>query len=335
MSPLASLRLALGVFLVSLFACDRLVARFVSRHYIPEQRMSAALASGSDCIVTAGDSRMVAGIDLDVLERTLKSAGRNDCAATIAIGALPIHGISVALREYLRRGGKPEVLVLGLSEDMLIPLQEPPDPSRFAGNEAISLGWSDASDVRRLYPGFPFLNLREFDDGFRFLLARQTALGSYGSLISYKVQTLQERLLGRAQAPSNVFGANSDMDALAERMQSRAQRLLAKTLESPAEARLDPDFLDIERRVHDAGARLVVVELPMPQRYRTRVTESEAGRRYLAWFAERVVSHGERFIDLTHPAWLAPDVFNDFLHLNAAGARLFSADLGRALAAAP
>lgn len=336
MSPLASLRLALGVFLCSLVACDRVVARVVPHHYIPEQRMNAALGRGPGCVVTAGDSRMVAGVDLAVLEPTLRSAGRDVCAANIAIGALPIHGISVALREYLRRGGRPQTVVLGLSEDMLIPLQEPPDPSRFAGNDAISIAWSDSGDVDRLYSGFPLVNIREFDDGLRFLFARQSALGTYASLIAYKVQTLQDRLLGRAQAPSNnVFGADSDMDALAEQMQSRAQRLLAETLTLPEQARLDPDFSDIERRVHDVGAKLVVVELPMPDRYRTRVTESDAGRRYLAWFSSRVVSHGGRFVDLTHPAWLEPSVFHDFLHLNEAGARLFSADLGRALAAMP
>jgi hypothetical protein len=335
MSSLASLRLALAIFFVAGLACDRLVARSFPHHFIPEQRMSAALASGSGCIVTAGDSRMVAGVDLEVLERTLRKAGRNECTANIAIGALPIHGISVALREYLRRGGKPEVLVLGLSEDMLIPLKDAPDPSRFVGNDAISIAWSDAADVRRLYPGFPFANVREFDDGLRFLLARQSALGSYDSLISYKVQTLQERLLGRAKATNNVFGADSDMDALAEQMQSRAQRQLANTLTLPDEIRLDPDFSEIERRVREVGARLVVVELPMPERYRTRVTESDAGRRYLAWFSKRLADRGERFVDLTHPTWLEPSVFRDFLHLNSEGARLFSADLGRALAAPP
>jgi hypothetical protein len=331
MSPLPSLRLALVVFFVSVVACDRALAHYAGGHFIPEQRMRAAVAAGPGCIVAAGDSRMVAGINLEVFTQAFRDAGRSECVTSIAIGALQIHGISLAVREYLRRGGKPSALVLAVSEDTLIPLDAPPDPSNFTGNAAISLIWSDVSDLRRLYPDFPGRNLREFDAGLRFLLARETGFGSYDSLIWQKVQSVQDRLTGRPKA-MNAFGADADMEALAAKMQATAQRRLALTLAKPEEARLDADYVDIERRVHDAGAHLVVVELPMPERYRRTVTESDAGQRYLAWFRERVTRRGDTFVDMTQRAWLSSALFSDFLHLNAEGARRFSEDLGHTLA---
>jgi hypothetical protein len=331
MTAFASLRLAVLVFLLSLIACDRLLARYALGHFIPEQRMRAALEAGPGCVVLAGDSRMVAGIELDTVKRGLEVGGRDDCVASIAIGALPIHGISVAVREYLRRGGRPRTLVLGASEDTLLPRAIPPDPTGFAGNEAISLAWSEAGDVGRLYPGFPFENVLVFDDGLRFSLARLTGFGTYASLVWQKVQAVQDRVSGRPRA-TNAFGAVADMDVLAEKMQATALGRLARTMSEPEPNRLDRAYSDIERRAQDAGAHFVVVELPMPDRYRDSVTESDAGRGYRAWFGERVARRAGTFIDLTQPAWRTPAVFGDFLHLNADGARHFSLDLGQALA---
>ncbi len=331
MLPLTSLRFAFVVFFLSVVACDRALARYAPDHFIPEQRMRAAVAAGAGCIVAAGDSRMVAGVDLGDFTQALRDAGRTECAASIAIGALDINGIRVAVREYLRRGGKPNTLVLGVSEDTLIPAEAPRDPSSFTGNAVINLAWSDASDLSRLYPRFPGADVREFDSGLRFLLARKSGFGTYDSLIWQKVQTVQDRLLGRPKE-TNAFGAGVDMAALAGKMQATAQRRLAQTLAKPEEARLDADYADIERRVHDAGAHLVVVELPMPEGYRRTVTDSEVGQRYLAWFRERVTRRGGTFVDMTHRAWLSAAMFADFLHLNATGAHRFSEDLGHALA---
>jgi hypothetical protein len=293
--------------------------------------MAEAIRRGSGCVVAAGDSRMVAGVSEPALRAALAAEGKHWCVASIAVGALPIHGIRTVFREYLRRGGEPRFLVLGVSEDTLLKSPVPPDPASFVGNEAIALTWSEAGDVFELYPDFPVGSVRAFDQGFRFLAARTTALGSYASLVWQKVHALQNRVTGPAQR-SNSFGALADMEALGRRMEANARERLTDTMRQPAASRLDPAFLDLEERARACRARLVLVALPMPEAYRQAVTESEPGGRYRSWLGERLPAQGAAFVDLTHPGWLRPESFADFIHLNADGAARFSTDLARVVA---
>jgi hypothetical protein len=322
---------ALATLLLGLLAADRLLAWYAVAHFVPEQRLAEAVRHGDGCVVIAGDSRMVAGVNERVVESALRSEGKDWCVASIAVGALPIHGIRVAFREYLRRGGKPRLLVLGASEDTLLQPESPPDPSSFVGNEAVSLTWSEVGDVFRLYPAFPWGSVGDFDQGARFLLARSTGLGSYASLVWQKAQAAQDRLTGRTQS-GNRFGALGDMEALGRRMEATAREQLAQSLREPESHRLHSALTDIEARARDVRASFVLVELPMPEAYRRAVTETETGRRYLAWLRERTSAQGGTFLDMTHPAWLGPEHFADFIHLNAGGAERFSTDLGRAVA---
>jgi hypothetical protein len=331
MAPLAALRWALATALLALLAADRLLDWRARRSFIPEQRMSEALSRGSGCVLVAGDSRMVAGVNERVMEHALRANGRNWCVASIAIGALPIHGVRVAFREYLERGGMPRMLVLGASEDSLLAGTAAPDPSALIGNEAVSLAWSEPSDVRRLYPDFPWGNLRAFDQGLRFLVARSSGLGSYASLVWQKVQAEQDRVTGRARA-SNRFGALDDMEALGHRMEATAREQLSQTMQRPPSARLHPALLDIEDRARVRRIRFVLAELPMPAAYRSAVTETEAGRRYLEWLRERTAARGGSFIDLTRPNGIGPRHFADFVHLNTSGAERFSIELANAIA---
>jgi hypothetical protein len=329
MTARTSFIVALGTLAIGLLGLERFFASYAPRHFIPESRLGQALRSPAGCVVVAGDSRMVAGYDKASLTSALRARGRDDCVATIAVGALPVSGLAVAVREYLERGGKPGVLVLGATEDTL--LRRPSsDPSEFVGNESVLLSWSRWDDVGRHYPDFPFGNPRAFDQGFRFLVLRSSGLGRYVSLAWQKVQGFQDRMTGQA-GESNVFGALSDMEARGRAMKQTAHQGLARALERPEDERLDPWFYAIEEMVNARGARLVVVELPMPAYYSQAITHSAEGRRYRAWLATHLEQRGNAFADLTSLSGLGPEHFADFLHLNAAGARRFSSELGQQL----
>jgi len=331
MQERSSFLVALATLVLGLLGVERALAWYGPRHFVPELRLEQALGSPSQCVVLVGDSRMVAGYDEAALVQGLKTHGRDACVKTIAIGALRIPGLAIAVREYLERGGKPSLVVLGASEDTLLAREEPFDPGTFVGNEAALLSWSHRDDVRRLYPEFPFGSPLAFDQGFRFLVARSSAFGTYLSLAWQKVQAFQDRVTGRAQA-SNVFGALSDMEARGRAMQRVARAELALALERPESERLDPWFAYLEENVHAAGASLLIVELPMPSSYRRTITQSLEGQRYLDWLESRMARRGDRLVDLATPEWLDPADFADFVHLNQAGARRFSTELGIRLA---
>ena len=332
MDPKGSFIVAVATFALGVIGAERGLALYGPRHFIPELRLQQALQGRAGCIVVVGDSRMVAGYDRDALGAGLRAGGRGDCVDTIAVGALRIPGLAIAVREYFDRGAKPKALVLGASEDTLLARVEPFDPSAFVGNEAALLAWSHADDVRRLYPDFPFGSPRGFDHGFRFLVARSNAFGTYLSLAWQRVQSFQDRVTGRA-TKSNVFGAIGDMEAHGRSMEQTAHRELARALERPEDERLDPWFYVLESELQRAGVPLIVVELPMPSSYRQSITHSPEGKRYLAWLSRRLAARGDALIDLASPEWLGPADFADFIHVNPEGARRFSSELGVRLAA--
>lgn len=326
--------LQLATLALAMFAIDRALAWYAPNHYIPEARMRAALTSGDGCVVFVGDSRMVAGYDAAALARGFASRGTQVCTVNVAIGALKVSGMAVALREYLERGGKPRTIVIGNAADKLLPEEQPLDPATFIGNEAVQLAWSHPSDVRTLYPGFPAANVLAFDQGFRFLAARSTALGTYLSIGWQKVQAAQDRFAGRPKLV-NAFGALEDMDAYGAKLERDARRRLAAAVAGPEAQRLDRSYLLMEQLARDAGAKLVIVELPMPARFRDNVSRAPEARAFRAWLGQRSAASGGAMLDLSDPDWNTPEHFADVLHLNERGAAAFSEQLGRELAGLP
>jgi hypothetical protein len=87
----------------------------------------------------------------------------------------------------------------------------------------------------------------------------------------------------------------------------------------------------IQRLVHDGGAHLVVLEVPMPSTYRGDVLDSAAGRRYRGWLERQLAHSGDAFVDLSAPEAVHDQNFADGIHLDGAGAKAFSGELGEKL----
>ncbi len=332
MSPRRALLLSLAVFGAGLVAADLAIARYASYRFLPAHRMADAVAQGQGCVAFAGDSRVVAALDDGVMRQGLRDRGLSVCVANFAIGALKLPELAVAVREYLRRGVTPRALVLGVTTDLLLPADTPADSVTFVGNEAIALGWSQRSDLERHFPQGWFDNPGAFDRRFRFVTARSSAIGSYLSIGWQKVQALQDALSGHA-GPRNEFGALADMAAYSDDMEAAARTRLRRALTRPEEARLSPWFVDMEAALKARGAQLLIVELPMPERFRRAVTDTAEARLLRAWLGARLASRGETLIDLSSPDWLRDEYFSDALHLSSKGAAMFSAALAQRLAA--
>jgi hypothetical protein len=309
-------------------ALDFVYGRYARNHFVPNTTMQRAEAAGTGCVVTLGDSRMAAGIDAPVLREGLRVRGIEVCIAPLAVGALPISGQAMALRRFIRDGQRPVRVILGASTGTLLD-DDSPDPSALVGNRAAELAWSDASDVRLYYPGFPFADL---DRGVRFSFARSNALSVYASATWIKTQTLQERLTGAGtrQEAHNRFGSLADMHALLSSFREHATKGLARW---DGHYRLSRWFELVQRLVYETGARLTVVEVPMPSSYRADVVNSVAGRRYRAWLQGELARRGDTFLDMSAPQSVRDQHFEDGVHLDEDGARAFSGDLGEQLAA--
>ena len=293
--------------------------------------MRTALSQGDECLLFLGDSRMAAAFDGTALHAKLTEYGVDRCVVNLAIGATDVSGMVMTARRYLSAGRRPLVAVVGKVADSIID-PAPANPDSMVGNNALHLVWSNPGDVFSEVSGFPFANVRAFDDGGRFLFDRSTALGRYQSQVSIRVQRVQNALVSAGPSPQNRFGAVVDMASLEEGLRLAAVARLETALRP---SRGSPHFGSWFTRFQDdlgkVGASVVVVELPMPSNYRRQVTETSQAAAYQKWLKEALASRGDSFVDLGRPPWLADSSFADALHLNGSSAARLSADLGATL----
>ena len=147
------------------------------------------------------------------------------------------------------------------------------------------------------------------------------------------MKTLQERLAGglREDEPRNRFGAVSDMQALLAGFRRGAMKSLEHF---DGHWRASAWFELLREVAHRSGARLIVIEVPMRSSYRAEVLQTRAARRYDDWLRTELLRAGDLFLDESSPRAVTDDDFGDGLHLDAAGSRRFSAELGEELARA-
>jgi len=299
----------------------------VKSSYIPERTLASAIAAGDGCVVTLGDSRMVAGVRIPAFGRELARAGTARCHAQLAIGGAHVVAHYLALRRYLAAGRKPKLIVLGITLESALSRELPPDG--MIGNQAVALGWSEASDVTLIYPGFP---ARDFDSGLRFLMKRPFSLTAFGSLAWLRVQAMQDRLVGNERGPTNQFGAVADMQALARSL----TRDVSDRIEGfPERVPLHPAFRALVDLAFTHGVPLLLVELPMPAAFRRALTASDRAPALRAELVALIERRGGRHVDLGEPAWLLETHFADGLHLGPEGAERFTAELAAVSGRAP
>jgi hypothetical protein len=320
MHPRRLLLAAVTSFVV-LFGAELGMRRYVAGRFIPAVTFERAVAAGDGCIVTVGDSRMVAGVRAKVLESELGRLGAPACVAELAIGAGTIEVQHVAVRRYLARDRRPKLFVVGVSPESILSDEVPPEPASFVGNQAVVLGWSELRDVTLLYPGFP---KSHFDSGLRFLLTGSTALGSYASLVWAKVGAAQDRLAGAEIGPTNQFGQVSAMRDFAEQLRKHAVQRLPRF---PAHSPLHPAFLAMLAHFERAQAPFLLVEVPTPPGHRDTLHRFPETRLVRAAVSALARDAGGVFVVRPDASDFGNAFFPDGLHLGPDGAEMFSSSL--------
>jgi|tagenome__1003787_1003787.scaffolds.fasta_scaffold20945278_3 hypothetical protein len=311
---------------------DAVLADRIEGHFLPEQKMVAAVGAGAGCIVLLGDSRLEAAYSPSALHDALRHGAADRCISDLSIGGTDVRAVYIAAREYLSRGGAPRLVVVGEVADSLLDPDSRLDPQQMAGNNAIHLVWSRRSDVFFDAPRFPLASIDAFDAGFRFLIGRATAIGRYQSLFWVRVQGAQDRLVGGRPATLNRFGRIADMGRLAEELQAKATSRLERQITAPSGLRLGTWFVRLVQLLRDHGIPFAIAELPMRSSYRRAVTETPHALAYRRWLAEQISLLGGASINLAKPTWIDDSLFMDALHLNERGAQKLSADLGNEIA---
>ncbi|MEK6705586.1 MAG: hypothetical protein AABZ06_07340 [Bdellovibrionota bacterium] len=270
------------------------------------------------------------------MKNTLNSHNNSTCLIDLSIGGVNLTGQVVALREYLRHGRKPKLIVLGISIDNLLSDDMHVDESSFVGSRAIILLWSHLKDVYIHYPNFP---KEGRINGIKFLIMRTNALTTFGSIIWLKIQRFQNYITGKSTGETNRFGAVEDMKLLANDFFIQLQRLISTQKlghDTWSEHRW---YSLLKQLLVERDIPLALVEVPIFPPYASQIEAISQSSAIKDWIARRLPKCRlaepkcieSTLINLNSVPGINAAFFPDKIHLSTDGAKIFSKHLGEKL----
>lgn len=204
-------------------------------------------------------------------------------------------------------------------------LMDSKSPVVLSNNEIIGnhdvLYYLDPEYARRFYQ----LSLR---DSAEFEVVRRADMLADRSAVWAKVELFRRRLAAQGMPPvrENRFGRVSDFSLL----ESQDAQAFASQVAAASKDPFTSSVQEILRYAARSGARVVFIEMPMPSRHRRLFYETNSWSRYRAHLRALASTNAADYIDASH--WITDDaLFSDHIHLNSAGAAVFTRQLATAI----
>jgi hypothetical protein len=295
---------------------------FFVRHLaanLPPQHLLRRIAESAPSarLVLLGDSQMDAGGD----PRALAEACPAQSPATnAALGATMASEHCLILEYLLARAPSLETVVYGFHDNLLT--QPVPGAWRdLVGNRALAY----------LFPERAAALLAPGDDGERWRIRWSASVPMIAERLAIwaKVERLRRQLasFGLPAENANRFGRARDFAAF----EPRSEQAFESNLKAVVERRrpLNWPVQQILRNCAAPRLKFCLVEMPVPLRHRERFYGIKAWASYRSYLQKLVGSRSGTFIDASD--WVDDEDFVDPLHLNPAGAAVFSARLAQQL----
>jgi hypothetical protein len=324
--PARRLRWQLLALAGVLVALEGMTRAYSARHFIPNQRLAAALEAGNRCVAWSGGSDMVSALDTPAF----LSAWRDrpaPCVADLSLGATSADTRFMEFRRYVQQGGKPRALVLGFKGHAITDDVEL-RPGYHTGNNAAVFEWGKFSDLARYYPRVSFT---AFDNSLRFLLFSVTAIGAHRESLWLKVNQLEQRLGLLPKSATNSFG---NVEAFRElEAENRQAALASRDSQTSLHWQLMPWTAAFVAEAERAGVEHVsFVRLPALSATEGVYFHAAAAEgRFSSFVSDLARAHGGTYIDLAHAPWMHDSLLMDGLHYRPEGAALISRAVGEAL----
>jgi len=309
---------ALLVLVLCLVAANSAVA-FLTRHTLPRQSMAMIASSSGASYVLLGNSLLVVGFDGSEFNSQLHVKDPVKDTLNLAMTSTgPLEHL-LFLRYALAHGTAPRVLIYGFVD---LQLSEPFSLSNrdLIGKREV-LYYLEPEYARR-FCSFTFRDSLEFE------IMRRVAMLAERSAVWGKVELLRRKIAAQGMPPveENRLGRVADF-ALLEAADPRA---FASRAEGAANLPLNPPVAEILRESANSGARAVFIEMPMSAGHREQYYDTDSWRHYRAHVRALLASQNGLYIDASD--WITDDsLFMDHIHLNSAGAILFTRKLAREL----
>jgi hypothetical protein len=280
-----------------------------------------SIPPGTDCVFL-GNSLVEAGCDMSAFQSAWPNPGKAPSAINLALGGTSPVEHCLILKHALKRLPNPKCLIYGFFDDEL--------------NAPAEGKWRDLVGNRALSYRFPEEAAAFYWPGSRLgawqmRIAGHIPMLAERSLPWGKVELLRRRLedIGMPKQKTNRFGRTQDFAALEPKdltaFNSRCEAALGnrKGFSAPVQ--------EIIRLAQERGAKVILVEMPMPSRHRQTFYSSPSWARmqdYLQSLAAR-----QQALYISAGDWIANDgCFEDATHLNEKGAQIFSHKLALAIA---
>ena len=262
-------------------------------------------------IVFLGNSLMAAGMNTKAFHQEEHKRGLQSELFNMALGATSPLEHLILLKRTVDKQSHFQTLVYGFFDMQLTE----PVPPLLEGNRGMSY-YTDPVTVARYYAKNQLESAGIIAQGKIPYLTERSTLWSKVELVRRKIGQY-----GMPPANTNSFGRVGDFTALeassTEQFRKECHEAVTKNLP------LDAPVLGLIQLARKSATHIVIVEMPMPSRHRNLFYLNSDWDNYRSHVKNLTALNGAVFLDAS--SWLDDDnQFADALHLNAAGADIFS-----------
>jgi hypothetical protein len=280
------------------------------------------LSPSTDCVFL-GNSLVEAGCDITTFKNAWpkEESARTLMPANLALGATTPVEHCLIFKGALHKPLPLKFLIYGFFDDQLN-VRPQGNWSDLVGNRALSYYFP--GEAASLYaPGSPLKKWKLTITGHIPMLAERSSLWG-------KVELLRRYCeeIGMPRQRVNRFGRVDDFAALESKdAASFIERCDSVVNENRGFSRAVRQIIELAQA---RGARVILVEMPMPSRHRKTFYSTAAWLRLRSHLQE--LASEDKAIYLPASDWVTDDLkFEDATHLNEEGARSFSAQLASAV----
>jgi hypothetical protein len=297
---------------VALFAAFNICVAWMARNSVPRQLLRRIDSTRGVTDIAVGNSLIYSGFDADAYDRVL--ASDRVVAMNAGLGASSVVEHLEILSRALERDDSIRVAIYGFFD---FQLTDPPvaTVSDLFGNRAMS------------YYAAPAIALQFYEmplrDRIKFRLLSHVPVWVDRAVLWSEVEKLR-RAIGQVGMPAvatNQFGRASDFALLEASSPEEFEKECRLAIDGARGLSRPIVQLIADARAH--GARVVIVEMPLPPAHQREFYSLPAWQEYRKYVADRVRDSGADYVQASD--WITnPSEFSDPLHMTAAGATEFS-----------
>jgi hypothetical protein len=296
----------------ALFVAFNISVAWMARNSVPRQLLRQIDRTRGVTDIALGNSLMYSGFDPDAYDRAL--AADPVVAMNAGLGASSVVEHLEILSRALERDDSIRVAIYGFFD---FQLTDPPvaTVSDLFGNRAIS------------YYAAPAIALQFYEmpmrDRIEFRLLRHVPVWVDRGVLWSEVEKLR-RAMGQVGMPpvaTNQFGRAADFARLEASSPAEFEKECRFAIDGARGLSRPIVQLIADAKAH--GARVVIVEMPLPPAHQQEFYSLPAWQKYRKYIADRVRDCGADYVQASN--WINdPSEFQDPLHMTESGAAEFS-----------